>query len=267
MKIVAESNIIYLMELSNNEVIRLLNTEISFFGIHSANKNIFNPHRHDFYEVIYFLKGKGKEVIGNKQYDMSAHSYCVIPPNVEHFELLEDNGEILFVGFKLNDDVLPDIVDVQQDESVSSLWLLESILNEYKDQKTRYKDIAAAYFQIFLVGLLRKNTKENKECRNMHYVKAYLEQYYGQKINFRELASQTGYSYDYFRHVFKMNYGISPQEYLINVRLEQAKTMLLNTRMSCTQISAACGFSNSGQMSVMIKRKYGKVPLELRKAD
>jgi AraC-like DNA-binding protein len=81
------------------------------------------------------------------------------------------------------------------------------------------------------------------------------------------LSALTGYSYDYFRHIFKVAYGISPQDYLINVRLEQAKSMLHNTALSCTQIAISCGFSNSGQMSVMIKRRYGKSPLALRKAD
>ena len=245
----------------------MLKTEIRFFGKHTAKRNVFIPHQHDFYEVIYFLKGKGKEIIDKKEFDVFPHRYCVVPPNVEHCELLEDDGEILFVGFKLDDDILADIVDIQQDDAVTALPFLESILNEYRNQKPGYKDVAAAYLQIFLVNIFRKKTKDNKECRNMHYVKTYLEQYYGQKINFGELAALTGYSYDYFRHVFKMRYGMSPQEYLIDVRLEQAKNMLLNTRMSCTQISAVCGFSNSGQMSVMIKRKYGQTPLELRKAD
>lgn len=250
-----------------NGVSGLASNEICFFGKHTAKKNIFIPHRHDFYEVIYFLKGKGKQVIGNHEYEVHPHRYCVVPPNVDHVEKLDADGEILFVGFKLDNGVLSDSVSIQQDEAARALPLLESVLREYRDQKTGYKEAAAAYLQIFLVGLLRENTRENKECRDLHYVKTYLEQYYGQKINFRELSALTGYSYDYFRHIFKVAYGISPQDYLINVRLEQAKSMLHNTALSCTQIAISCGFSNSGQMSVMIKRRYGKSPLALRKAD
>ena len=250
-----------------NGVRMMLSSEICFMGKHSAQKNVFVPHRHDFYEVIYFLRGKGKVIIGNDEYAVLPHRYCVVAPNVEHVELLEDDGEILFVGFKLDDDILSDGIRLQRDEASNALRLLESVLSEYRSQKAGYKEAAVAYLQIFLVRMLREHTKDNKECRDLDYVKTYLEQYYGQKINFRELSALTGYSYDYFRHIFKLRYGISPQEYLIEVRLEQAKSMLMNTRLSCTQIANSCGFSNSGQMSVMIKRKFGRSPLELRKAD
>ena len=245
----------------------MLGCDICFLGKHNAQKNVFIPHRHDFYEVIYFLKGKGKILIGGKQYLVQPHRYCVVVPNTEHVELLEEDAEILFVGFKLDKNGLSDAVGLQRDETADALRLLESVLREYRNQKTGYKEAAAAYLQLFLVRFLRENTKENKECRDLQYVKTYLEQYYGQKVNFRELAALTGYSYDYFRHMFKRRFGVSPQDYLMEVRLEQAKSMLLNTRLSCTQISTSCGFSNSGQMSVMVKRKYGVSPLGFRKAD
>ncbi len=245
----------------------MLKTEICILGKHSAQKNVFVPHRHNFYEVVYFLTGKGKAIIGNNEYSVLPHRYYLVPPNVEHVELLEDDAEILFVGFKLDRDGLFDDIHLQRDEASTALRLLESVLSEYKNQKIGYKEAAAAYLQIFLVSLLRGSTKDSKECRDLDYVKTYLEQYYGQKINFRELSALTGYSYDYFRHIFKLKYGTSPQEYLIEVRLEQAKNMLMNSGLTCTQISNSCGFSNSGQMSAMVKRKYGKSPLELRKAD
>ncbi len=245
----------------------MVNSEIRFLGKHTAKNNIFVPHRHNFYEVIYFLRGNGRMIIGDNEYAILPHRYCVVPPDVEHVELFEDDGEIIFVGFKMNSEILTGVVSIQQDGSSSALPLLESILTEYRNQKIAYKEAAVAFLQIFLVRLMRELLEDNKECRDLHYIKTYLEQYYNQKINFRGLSAMTGYSYDYFRHIFKMKFGASPQEYLINIRLEHAKNMLQDTNLSCTQISASCGFSNSGQMSVMIKRKYGKSPLELRKAD
>lgn len=245
----------------------MLNSQICFFGRHNSKVNIFVPHRHDFYEVIYFVKGKGRAIIADNEYSVDSHRYCIVPPRTEHVEILEEDGEILFVGFQLSQDILPATVRFQKDAASHGLSLLESILGEFKNQRSGYREAASAYLQLFLIDFMRRNTKESAECRDLHYIKTYIEQYYSQKINFRELAALTGYSPDYFRHIFKQTYGTSPQEYLIKVRLEQAKNMLQNTRLSCTQISASCGFSNSGQMSVMIRREYGKSPLELRKAD
>lgn len=240
--------------------------EICFLGKHSVKNNLFIPHRHDCHEVIYFLKGKGTASVGGIEHPVSPHRYSIVPPDVEHVERLESDGEILFIGFHA-DQMLPEQCSgIYADKSIRVLPQLEAILREYKGQHTGYKMAAEAFLQLFLVEHLRENKKDSKECRDLNYVKTYLEQYYGQRIDFRGLALQTGYSYDYFRHVFKSRYGLSPQEYLIDIRLEQAKNMLQCTSLSCTQIAASCGFSNSAQMTMMIKRKFCKTPMALRKS-
>ena len=242
----------------------MLNSEICFFGKHNSQMNIFIPHKHDFYEVVYFLKGKGRAIIADREYEVVAHRYCIIPPHTEHVELLEEDAEILFVGFKLKQEILPQSIRFQKDESTRALSMLESIVDEYKNQRTGYTEAAAAYLQLFLIAFLRKNTKDSVECRDLHYIKTYLEQYYGQRINFRDVSAMAGYSYDYFRHIFKQTYGVSPQKYLVNIRLEHAKVMLENTDLTCTQVASHCGFSNSAQMSAMIKREFGLTPSQIK---
>ena len=242
-----------------------MDNKISFLGRQTVKNNVFIPHRHNCYEVIYFLKGNGTACIDGTEYAVAPHKYCIIPPNTEHVEQLEDDGEILFVGFRTELDMAAACSGMYTDKQIHALPQLEAVLREYKGQSFGYKLASQAFLQLFLVEHLRAHTKDSKDCRDLAYIKTYLKQYYGQRVNFRELSQLTGYSYDYFRHVFKSNYGISPQEYLINIRLEEAKNMLQSTNLSCTQIAASCGFSNSAQMTMMIKRKFQATPTELRK--
>lgn len=239
--------------------------KIYFLGRQTAKNNIFNPHRHTCYEAIYFLKGSGTACINGTQYAVSPHNYCIVPPNTEHVEHLEEDGEILFVGFRTELDITTACSGMYTDQHIRALPQLEAVLREYKGQRLGYKLASEAFLQLFLVEHLRAHTKDSKDCRDLDYIKTYLKQYYGQHIDFRELSKLTGYSCDYFRHVFKKHYGISPQEYLINIRLEAAKNMLQTTNLSCTQIAASCGFSNSAQMTMMIKRKFRVTPTALRK--
>ena len=77
----------------------------------------------------------------------------------------------------------------------------------------------------------------------------------------------SGYSYDYFRHYFKKQYGMSPQSYLINVRLENAYSMLSSTPdISITEVAISCGFSDSSQFSVMFSRHFGTSPKKFQKS-
>ena len=242
-------------------------SEIRFLGRQNVKNYAFAPHTHNCYEVVYFLKGKGVARIGEREYAVCPHQYGIVPPDVEHVELLEEDGEILFIGFSADPELVPDCASLRTDTNNRVLPQLEGILQEYKGQRIGYKMAAESFLQLFLVEYLRGSGKDNKDCADLDHVKTYLEQYYGQRINFRELATLTGYSYDYFRHVFKSKYGMSPQEYLINIRLEKAEDLLRGTNMSCTQIAACCGFSNSAQMTMMIKRKFQMSPLALRKSQ
>ena len=240
--------------------------DICFLGKHNVSNNEFVFHKHNCYEVIYFLKGKGTAVIGGRNLEIAPGKYCIVPPNVAHVEQLGNDGEILFVGFVTDRELPWEEGQLYEDTKMEVLPRLEAVFQEFRSQKASYKEAACALVQLFLIDFLRQSKKETKECKDLCYVKSYLEQYYGQKINFRELSGLTGYSYDYFRHIFKQTYGLSPQDYLVSVRLERAKQLLKNTKLSCTQIASCCGFSNGAQMSAMIKREFDMTPSGIRKS-
>ena len=98
----------------------------------------------------------------------------------------------------------------------------------------------------------------------MEYIKNYIEQHFDQKLDFKELAHMSGYSSDYFRHLFRAHFGVSPQEYMIDARLQKAKALLEEGHLSCTEVSYKCGFSNSAQLSTMFKKKFGCSPSAVR---
>ena len=53
--------------------------EIKFLNRHNISKNVFRPHAHSSYELVYFLMG-GTAEIGELSYPVLPHSYAVIPP-------------------------------------------------------------------------------------------------------------------------------------------------------------------------------------------
>jgi AraC family transcriptional activator of pobA len=140
-------------------------------------------------------------------------------------------------------------------------------MDEYKQQDAEYEIAAGAFLDLLLVSTMRNVNSVSRKCKDIEYIKAYIEQYSNQKINFGQLAKISGYNYDYFRHIFKQRFGISPQDYLIEVRLENAKRLLKGTKLTCTEIAYNCGFSSSAQMSLLFKRKIGVSPLAYKKAD
>ena len=236
--------------------------EIKFLNKHNTRNNIFRPHAHPCYELVYFLNG-GTAERGGREYPASPHSYVVIPPCTEHNERMEGYGEILFVGFSYDGDCCFSEEPIR-DEKGEMLALLLALFEEYKNQETEYVTAAACLLRIFLVKAHRRTTVEDKRCKDLNYVKNYIDQHFDHKISFGDLAAMTGYSHDYFRHLFKDRFGVSPQEYMIDRRLLTARNLLSETTLSCTEIAYRCGFSSSAQMSAMIKKRFGRSPNALR---
>ena len=244
-----------------------LQSRICFLNKHDTKNNIFRSHSHDCYELVYFLAGSGRALIGDAYHKVTPHSYYIVPPYTEHTEDIHGYGEILFIGFTLEPEQAGFSRGVSGAGEIAKRSLLESIFDEYKGQALGYETAANALLKLFLIQVLRNTCTEDKKCKDLQYIKAYIEQYADQKINFRELSDLSGYSYDYFRHIFKEKVGVSPQEYMIDIRLQNARHLLESTNLSCTEIAYNCGFSNSAQMASMFKQKFGKSPTAFKITD
>ena len=246
-----------------------MDVSISFLNRHNTKSNRFKPHIHDCFEVVYFLTGSGKTVIGDKSYPVKENCFCIIPPHTLHSEYIDGYGEIMFIGFEYKTVRFPVKEGVYAADELYTYSLFNEIFKEYREQKNGYEAAASAMLALFLIKASRLDTKsgDNERCKDLEYIKEYIRNHFDQKISFRELAALSGYSYDHFRHIFKQRFGISPQEYMIDIRLENAKKKLCETELSCTEIAYLCGFSNSAQMSSMFKKRFSVSPIEFRNTD
>ena len=241
--------------------------KIRFLNKHNTESNEFRRHSHDCYEIVYFLSGSGKTIIGEKSYPVSEHSYCIVAPHSKHIECMDGYGEILFIGFELDPSALQLKEGVYRSHDRSCLSQFQRIFEEYREQSLGYELAAQSLLSLLLVGAVRETSTENKGCKDLDYIRSYIEQHSDQKINFRELSVLSGYSYDYFRHTFRQKFHVSPQEYLIDIRLKNAMKLLKTSDRSCTEIAYQCGFSNASQLSSMFCKKYGFPPTAARTAD
>lgn len=79
-----------------------------------------------------------------------------------------------------------------------------------------------------------------------------------------ETAAYIGINRSYLSYVFKSEYGISPREYLLGLRMEQGCNLLRNTNTSITEIAQSIGYENPLTFSKCFKNVYGICPREYR---
>ena len=78
------------------------------------------------------------------------------------------------------------------------------------------------------------------------------------------MAAQLGYSVSYLSTLFKKIFGENFRDYLLDLRLERAKILLLSTQLKNYEIAAAVGIEDPNYFSVCFRRKFQKTPTEFR---
>lgn len=76
----------------------------------------------------------------------------------------------------------------------------------------------------------------------------------------RDVAARVGIGYDHLRHIFKAKRGRSLVQYLNEVRMERAKTLLVHSRLPLKQIAAMCGFRDEYYFSAVFRRHVRQPP-------
>ena len=82
-----------------------------------------------------------------------------------------------------------------------------------------------------------------------------------------DLARAAGLSEVYFRRLFKEHYGIPPKQYVQDLRIRHAKTLLAENRATVTEISEACGFSSVYHFCRAFRSATGETPTAYRAKD
>lgn len=91
-------------------------------------------------------------------------------------------------------------------------------------------------------------------------VREFIEANYSRELGLAELAAALNFSPDYFARQFKRSLGLTPHQYLIQVRVEQAKRLLEQGKLAVSEVAAQVGFYDQSHLTHHFKRRYGVPP-------
>jgi transcriptional regulator GlxA family with amidase domain len=92
----------------------------------------------------------------------------------------------------------------------------------------------------------------------------YIQTHLDRDLSLTELAEVINISPTYFASLFKQAMAVSPHQYVIQQRVEQAKLMLSKTDLEIADIALQVGFSSQSHLTQHFKRFTGKTPKQIR---
>ncbi|MBA4378842.1 MAG: hypothetical protein C0395_09375 [Gemmatimonas sp.] len=97
------------------------------------------------------------------------------------------------------------------------------------------------------------------------YACRYVLQNYKENINRDRMAEMVSLSPGYFSNLFRVETGMSFSDYLIQIRIDNAKRLLRRFDLSVEEVSKECGFNSLAHFSRTFKDRCGVPPLKYRK--
>jgi len=118
-----------------------------------------------------------------------------------------------------------------------------------------------------VLGALRALTSNQQPNLNKLVLAAqdYLREHMGDAVHMADLVRHIGLGRSRLFDLFKTVTGLTPNDYLLRLRVGRAKELITEPELSLTNIAMACGFSSSQYFSKVFRKYTGQTPLDYRR--
>jgi len=91
-----------------------------------------------------------------------------------------------------------------------------------------------------------------------------MEREFSLPLNMSELAEVSGLSRNYFTMRFRERFGRTPQSYLLHLRIEKARLLLISTNLPVKEIAFECGLPDPNHFNKQFRMIVGQSPSAYR---
>lgn len=254
--------------------ITLLYVAISKYG----NDWVSLPHSHDFTEFFYITNGSGKFSVESETLDVKSNDLIILNPTIVHTEISNSLKPMEYIvlgiegiNFQAGDH---DYIFLNSSAHRSDLHLYFNTLAHEMKRDQPYRDFVCQNLLNILFTIILRNEAFKISIvtgphltRDCSIVKKYIEEHFRENITIDTLSSLVHLNKYYFVHKFTKQFGTSPINYLITMRIDESKHLLASTNHSLSSISQIVGFSSPSYFSQAFKRTTNMTPQEYKKMN
>lgn len=109
-----------------------------------------------------------------------------------------------------------------------------------------------------------QSQSSNRNCISPEYIRRYILGNLHRKITVEDMAGEACLSVSRFHEVFREVAGITPHQFLLQTRLDQAAELLASTSLTVSEISYRTGFSSQSALTNALRKYKGTTPSRLQ---
>lgn len=251
------------------------------------------PHWHNEFEICSILSGSCLFTRKGKSFTAQKGDIVIVQPNIVHSVSVPENGQMVHDVLVFHPRILTNgCEDRLYNEIIQPIISGESVVrapvnsgNPYYDEikismdnvfscageNTSNRDLLLKSELMRMFWLLIESgdiccaeKKDIKLSESIHPAIAYIDKHYAENITVDMLAESVHLSKSYFMCRFKSAVGMSPIDYVNQVRIKAVCSLLVSAPDKITDIAFACGFRNISNFNRQFEKIAGCKPIEYR---
>ena len=274
----------------------MINEEFEVISHGAADYKLFlinllyrTPHVHKEFEVCMLLEGCVRLLTRSQAAAYEAGSLWAINPFESH-ELIADHPALILslqISPAFFAHIFPQMENMEfflppascGDAFASAgeprlanqfLEIAQTYFSQEERAPLRCAGLIFLFFEALLSQLPCQRVSEQErqssanQAKRIRAITNYIDRHYTEKLLLTDLARELGLSMSYLSAFFKSVFGISFQSYVMKMRCERARQLLLLTDFSLLDISVACGFSDLKYFNKGFTCQFGCSPRQYR---
>ncbi|MBE6643001.1 MAG: AraC family transcriptional regulator [Clostridia bacterium] len=229
----------------------------------------WGPSVHPCYNLHYVLSGRGEYTVKGKTYKLEKNCLFMIKPDMIIKQQADEDNPWLYAWIAFEGSAAEELfASCGFTDDVYTMYCPEiyGVFDEFRHIPVG-KEVSAvslnAKLYTIIERLLMQNQPQTYETPVSQYcIKAadYIQANYQTHITIDGIAKNLGIDRRYFSRIFTKYFGVSPQKYLVDYRLEKAKYLLTSGEYSVSEVALSVGYDDIFAFSKIFKKKYGFSP-------
>lgn len=230
--------------------------------------------RLDYY-LMYIVSGEMEVEMPYGTHTLTSGHFIFFPPKFRYRYCHKSDSDIDYMwlhftgsdvitilekyGFKL----YPEINKIKNSDDITARF--KNIFNAFIKQDKFREDELSILLDRLLISLARRVNKSNARDLLLRRSIMYINSCYHANITVPELAKIENLSVSRYNALFNQVTGVSPIQYITNMRLSSACDLLLSTDLPIKQIAKLVGYPDAHFFSRIFRSKIGISPVTYRK--
>ncbi|MBQ7901922.1 MAG: helix-turn-helix transcriptional regulator [Clostridia bacterium] len=255
-------------------------------GQKTYETTMFASHCHPHYEVLYVYENERMITFERQKFVLNKNKICIIPPYTMHKvqptndmpqkrilmaftkEYIEKYAEVFDINPLSSFSTATTVLDLSEEDALKVKTMLDEVM-----ELTGNDSYSNQMFALTALKLLTFCTEklspaaESKKFNIIDKIIKYIEVHYHADLTLDLLAAEFAVSkYEISRNFSKVT-GMTFLQYLTRIRIENAKRLLKNHKLTITNVGTHTGFRSSSDFARVFRSVTGMTPSQYRKLN